>query len=633
MSSLFGGSLLGHSPMEVSDKRPLGRIWILQFLFAALFILYAARLFNMQIVSGDIYRRRSLDIARRTIVLPAQRGEIYDRNFTEPLVVNNDTFAVTLTPAEVPEGDIPGLLTRVEGLLNLPSQELVNKIPPQYYQLYQPVEIASNVSFDAVAVLAENADTLPGLSWQPKPIRNYGEIGSLSHIIGYVGNITRDELIQLYNQGYQQGDVIGKMGLERQYDSILRGKDGLETRTVDVKGRRISGDPNNSRRAPAMGKNLVLTIDRSIQVLAEKALGKRMGAVVAMRPNGEILAMVSYPWYDPNLFNRRDMSREYFRISTDPNTPFINRAIQSSYPPASTFKILMSTALVAENLINPETRINCSGSMEYGNRTWHCWALGGHGWQNLQQGLANSCDIYFWITGRDNVGVDRISRYAKAFGYGRLTGIDLPGEAEGFIPTPQWKERIFHERWVAGDTMNMSIGQSYNLVTPLQLTNLVATVINDGVGYKPHVLKEIRDPVSRAIERTVIPEILHDMRNETPPKVFETVRNNMRTVVTQGSARVDNIRSVELAGKTGTAEVGLPDRWHCWFTAYGPYNAASRDEQVIVTVLVEASNPWDWWSPYATAIIFQGIFAGQTYEEAVAALGFQWLVPAQGRRE
>jgi penicillin-binding protein 2 len=294
----------------------------------------------------------------------------------------------------------------------------------------------------------------------------------------------------------------------------------------------------------------------------------------------------------------------------------------------------MTTALLAENLINPELRINCTGGMDYGNRLWRCWARGGHGWVNLQQGLAVSCDIYFWVAGRDHVGVDRINRYAKAFGYGELTGIDLPGEIDGSIPTPQWKERVFHERWLAGDTMNMSIGQGYTLVTPLQITNLVATVINDGIGYKPHVLKEIRDPVSGAVEQTVMPEIIHNMQNEVSPRVFETVRNNMRTVVTQGSARYpDNIRTVELAGKTGTAEVGLADRWHCWFTAYGPFNTDNHDEQVIVTVLVEASNPWDWWSPYATAIIFQGIFAGQTYEEAVLALGLQNLTPVQGRRE
>lgn len=625
MASIF------FSDSPVNDERPRNRIRLFQLLLIICFLLYGFRLFTMQVLSGEEYRQMSLDIAKRTTVLPARRGEIYDRNFSDPLVVNDDTFAVTITPAEVPEGAMEDLITRTAELLGVPRQEVDEKIPSQYYRLYQPLDIASNVSFETVAALAENLDTLPGLAWQSKPVRNYGEIGSLSHIIGYVGNITREELTTLYNQGYQQGDTIGKLGIERQYDSILRGQDGLETRTVDVRGRHISRELQ--RESPSMGKNLVLTIDKSIQVLAEKALGNRMGAVVAMKPNGEILAMVSYPWYDPNLFNRKTMSAEFTALSQNQNKPFINRAIQSSYPPASTFKILLSTALLSENLINPETRFNCTGGINYGERLWRCWARGGHGWVNLQQGLAVSCDIYFWITGRDFIGVDRINRYAKAFGYGELTGIDLPGEVEGFIPSPLWKERRFHERWLAGDTMNISIGQGSTLVTPLQITNLVATVINDGIGYKPHVLKEVRDPVSGAIEQTVTPEILHNMQDDVPQRVFETVRYNMRSVVTQGSARVDNIRAVELAGKTGTAEVGLADRWHCWFTAYGPYNTTNHDEQVIVTVLVEASNPWDWWSPYATAIIFQGIFAKQTYEEAVVALGWQYFAPIEGRRE
>ncbi|MDR2182200.1 MAG: penicillin-binding protein 2, partial [Treponema sp.] len=414
MSSLFEPSF-----DPAGGEKPLGRIRLMQFLFILCFALYALRLFNMQIISGDQYRQRSYDIARRTTVIPARRGEIFDRGAGEPVVRNDDTFAVFVTPAEVPEGMVPELITTVASLLGVPRREVEEKIPPQYYYLYQPLEIAGNVSFRTVAALAENVDALPGLSWQSRPIRNYDDIGSLSHLVGYVGNITRDELTALYNDGYQQDDVIGKTGLERQYDKILRGRDGLETRTVDARGRRIAG---GERQAPVMGKNLVLTIDRGIQVLAEKALGERMGAAVVMKPDGEVLAMVSYPWYDPNLFNRSNISAEYTRLSEDPNKPFLNRAIQSSYPPASTFKILMSTALLSENLINPEQRINCTGGMDYGNRLWRCWARGGHGWLNLQQALAVSCDIYFWVAGRDNVGIDRIIRYAHDFGYGELTG-------------------------------------------------------------------------------------------------------------------------------------------------------------------------------------------------------------------
>jgi penicillin-binding protein 2 len=609
------------------------RIRILQILFILVFALYTLRLFSMQIVSGELYRSRAQDIARRTTIIPAQRGEIYDRNFGQPLVLNTDSFAVSITPAEVPQGEIPDTLARVASILGISRNRIEEKIPPRYYHLYQPLEIAAHVPFNTIAALAERLDTLPGVSWQSKPMRTYNDISSLSHIIGYVGDITRDELTMLYNRGYQQGDVIGKDGIERQYDEILRGKEGRQIRTVDVRGMNISGDINNARVAPVMGKNLVLTIDRSIQLLAEKALGERMGAAVVMRPNGEILAMVSYPWYDPNLFNRSDISLQYQSLIDDPNKPLLNRAIQSSYPPASTFKVLMTTGILAENLFNPEQTINCPGEIFYGERTWRCHIRKpGHGRLNLQRAMAQSCDIYYWTVGREQMGIDRIVDYAQEFGFGEITAIDLPGEIAGFIPTPQWKDRRFHERWLAGDTMNMAIGQGFTLVTPIQMANMVAMVVNDGKIYRPHVLKEIRDPLSGAVEKSTVPDIIH--QSGIDPEVFRTVRRDMRSVISEGTARFPlNIRSVEIAGKTGTGEIGLPNQWHSWFAAFAPYETENPEDRIILSIIVEASNNWEWWAPYASAIIFQGLFADQSYEEAVAALNLQYIMPIQGRRE
>jgi penicillin-binding protein 2 len=248
--------------------------------------------------------------------------------------------------------------------------------------------------------------------------------------------------------------------------------------------------------------------------------------------------------------------------------------------------------------------------------------------------MAQSCDIYYWMVGRDYMGVERIVSYAREFGFGELTGIDLPGEIAGFIPTPQWKDRRFHERWLGGDTMNMSIGQGYTLVTPIQMANMTALVVNDGKVYRPHVLREVRDPVSGAVERSVPPELVHE--SGIDPKIFERVRRDMRTVISEGTAQFPlNIKAVQIAGKTGTGEVGFQDRWHSWFTAYAPYGSENPNEQVVVSVIVEAANDWEWWAPYASAIIFQGIFAGQTYEEAVQVLGPQYYMPRQtrGRRE
>jgi penicillin-binding protein 2 len=619
---------------ENAADRSENRIHVLRILFTVIFVCYAARLFSMQILRGELYRSRAQNIARRTTVIPAQRGEIFDRAFNQPLVLNTDSFAVNITPAEVPPNGIKDLFDRVAAILEIDREQIDRKIPPQYYYLYQPIEIAVNVSLPLIAALAENADTLPGVSWQSKPMRNYGDSGSLSHILGYVGDITRDELTMLYNRGYQQGDVIGKAGIERQYDEILRGKKGQEIRTVDVRGRRIAGNSNNIREDPQMGKNLVLTIDRSIQSLAEKALGPRMGAVVVMRPaTGEILAMVSYPWYDPNIFNRSDSGAEYQSLINNPNKPFLNRAIQSNYPPASTFKIVMSTGILAENAFSPDQLVDCHGEINYGDRQWRCHIRRpGHGRLNLHQAMAQSCDIYYWTVGRDYLGVERIVSYAMDYGLGEATGIDLPGEISGFIPTPQWKERRYHDRWQGGDTMNMSIGQGYTLVTPIQMANMVAMVVNGGKVYKPYLLKEVRDPISGAIERSIRPELLHE--STIDKKVFEAVKRDMRGVITEGTARFPlSIRVVEIAGKTGTGEVGLQDRWHSWFAAFAPYGAESSEDQIVVSLIVEAANTWEWWAPYASAIIFQGIFAHQTYEEAVAALGLQYLMPVQGRRE
>lgn len=611
------------------------RVLVFRVLFAAVCIIFSIRLFGMQILSGDVYRSRAQDISRRTFTIPTQRGEIFDRNYKSPFVINRDSYAVTITPAEVPRNRMEEVLQTVAQILGQTVDEVKARLPNQYTQLYQPLEIASNVSFSVISALAERKNLIPGISWHIKSIRNYNEVGSLSHIIGYVGDITRDELTTLYNMGYQSGDVIGKAGIERQYDQLLRGKDGWEARTVDVRGRRIAGR-ENTVVPPEIGKNVVLTIDKDLQTLVEKALGPRIGTAVVVRPaTGEILAMVSYPWYDSNIFTEEGLQENYTALANDPRRPFLNRAIQANYPPASTFKIVMTTSIISSQVFSTEQRITCRGVVNFGGRDWNCHVRYGHGSLNLRGALAQSCNIYYMTVGRENVGADRIAVFAREYGYGEITGIDLPGEISGVVPTAQWKERQFHERWVAGDTMNMSIGQGFTLVTPLQMANMVSMIVNDGKIYKPHVLKEVRDPATGAIEQVVTPEVIRETKNITP-QVFEAVRQDMRGVITGGTAQypLNNIRSVQIAGKTGTAEVGQQDRWHSWFTAYGPFNATNTENTIALSIIVEAANPWEWWAPYASAIIFQGYFANQTYEVSSSArLGFQYLMPVQGRRE
>ena len=596
------------------------------FVFCVL-VIYIFRLFSMQIVQGAQFRKQSQTISQRSERIPAQRGEIFDRNANIPMVLNTNTFAVS----EIPKAALPTVMARLAGLLQIPVAEVEKKLPQNIRRSFQSVEIRSNLPYEVITSLAENIDELPGVSWHSKPMRNYVETRSFSHILGYVGDITKEELKTFYNKGYTANTSIGKAGIEKYYDEWLRGEDGSEYRTVDAKGRLIEN--STTVIPPKMGNNLILTIDRKIQELAEDALGPRIGAAVVLKPaTGEILALVSYPYFDSNLFLNDNGNEMYAQLLHDTRNPLLNRAVNASYPPASTFKIVMSTAILAEKAFPPEKKVQCSGEVEYGNHLFRCHIRRpGHGYLDLRNALAQSCDIYYWTVCRDNLGIDKMVDYVRDFGFGKSAEIDLPGQAIGQVPNPVWKERQFHEKWLGGDTMNMAIGQGFMLASPLQVANMVAMVVNDGVIYKPHLLKEVRAPGTNELIYEKKPEVLR--QSDIPSDVFAQVRADMRNTITDGTAQYPmRNKIVQLAGKTGTAEVGFSDRWHSWMAAYGPYNAPAEDA-VIVVVLVEAQNKWEWWAPYATNIIFQGIFADQTYEEALEALGGKRFAPAVRMRQ
>ncbi len=610
------------------------RIIFLAILLCLGFLIYVYRLFSMQVINGKEYRSQSKNISSQVTTIPAQRGEIFDRNATLPMVINTDSFAVEVTPGEIPRGHYDTVATRLAKILGISKFDIDRKIPKNSRRSFTSFQIKSNVPFSVISDIAENKTDLPGVTWVSKPIRNYLETGSLSHVVGYVGDITREEMNVMYNQGYTRNSVVGKTGIERQYDSLLQGKPGLESKTVDVRGRILSDKP--IVEPPELGKNLVLTIDSEIQTLAEKTLGNRVGAVVVLKPaDGEILAMVSYPFFDANQFNGDDAGEYYQTLTQDiKNQPLVNRAVNAVYPPASTFKIIMNTAMLAENAFPPTKKIECKGVLDYGNRKFHCHIHEpGHGWLDMKNAIAQSCDVYYWTVGRDYLGISKIAAYAKEFGFGQNTGIDLPSQQSGFVPTAEWKERRYHEKWLGGDTMSASIGQGYLLATPLHVANMAAMVANGGVVYKPHLLKEVRDPVSNnEILKKVEPEIL--LKSDIPQEVWKQVQESMRYTISDGTPQYPmHNKIVKAAGKTGTAEVApYKTSWHSWMVAYAPYDGP-KEEQVVVACIVEACNPWEWWAPYATNIILQGIFAHQTYEEAVHALGFNYLVKNRNRQE
>jgi len=620
----------GRGQPRVSLKQ---RFLALSAIFAGSMVILGIYLFSLQILRGREYKQQARTVSQRSTPITAQRGEIYDTNRDVPLVLNIDSFAINVIPAEVGRNNLAPLFAKLAQLLSVPVSEIESRVPEKTWNLFQEIEVKSGVPFDVVARIAENLEDFRGVTWNNKPIRNYPQSGSISHIIGYIGDINSEELQVLFNKGYQPRTSVGKSGIEKQYDDLLRGTDGTKFRVVDVKEKStgaVGEEPEDI--APIPGRSLILTIDRRIQILCERALGDRVGSVVVLRPaTGEVLAMVSYPSFDPNLFTTPEGSSQFAKLTLDPSSPFLNRAIQSDYPPASTFKIVMTTAELDTQPLFPATKIvNCKGKFDAGDRFLDCHVHTGHGPLDLFGGLAQSCNVYFWTLGKE-LGVDRIVHYARDFGLGSLTGIDIPNETSGTVPSQEWKEKNKHARWVGGDTLNISIGQGDMEVTPLQEADMVAMVVNEGIIYKPHLLKAVVDPTTGETIRTVEPEILH--QSPVPREVFRGVQEAMRGVITEGTPKeAITTKAVEIAGKTGTGEMGFKDRWHSWFCAYGPYKTDRPEERLVVVVSVEAVNKWEWWAPYATNLIFQGIFANQTLEEAVGTLK-PWYREAIGRME
>lgn len=602
-----------------------GRLLFLIVLTGLVVLIFSAYLFSLQVINQVFYQNKARQVSSRIIELPAQRGEIFDRFYNSPVVTNIPSFALDIIPGGMSDEELQRTLEKTAALLGIAAEDLSAKIYGDFRRQYQPIELRDAVPYDIIVKIAENIEDYPGISWHSKPIRNYIYNETLSHVTGYVGTITSEELQVLYNQGYSYNSTIGKSGIERQYDTILRGSDGRSFQTVDVKGRSLALGSDQDI-PPQNGNHLVLTIDRSLQELCQKALGPRIGSVVALKPHtGEVLALVSYPNFDPNIFYEDVRGEKYRAYSRDPRFPFINRAIQSGYAPASTFKVLISAAVLQEKAFDPDKKINCTGRVYFGDRYFHCHKKTGHGPLNLEEALAQSCNVYFWTVGTEYLGIENIKRYAEDFGLGRKTGIDLIGESRGLVPSPQWKEQVYHSPWLGGDTMNISIGQGALNVTPLQMANLVAMIVNDGTIYRPHLLKEIRDPVTGEVLSRTEPEVLHQSRL-MEPETFRKLREAMRGVITEGTARwVITTQAVEIAAKTGTGQVGREDQFSSWFVSYGPYGAAP-EETIVLVVNVEGTNKWEWWAPKAADMIFQGYFAEQSYEEVLNEFRNVWYL-------
>jgi penicillin-binding protein 2 len=487
-------NLNGHEPGRF---RP--RFKILFAVLSIMLCLLIIRMWHLQVVRGDELSQRSEDNSVRLRKIRPLRGLIMDTN-GQVLVDNQPSFDIIFMPNRARNiHDVTRKLKKIYDERSLAfSMELP---PPGKKRLVAPIKLEKNISKKKLAVVETNSLNLPGIAVEVVPIRQYLGGATMAHIIGYTGEVSRDDLQRDTTGESSIGDITGKFGLERYLDPYLKGKSGAEQVEVNVLGKEIK---LIGRIQPVPGYNVVLTVDSFLQRIAWDAIKDKAGSVVVMDPrDGSILALVSSPSFDPNLFNSGISFEDWADLSTNSSHPMENRAISGQYPPGSTYKLIVAAAALEEGLITPEKSFFCNGSFDLGNRTYRCWQKHGHGNVNLHRAIVESCDVYFYNLGK-LIGVDKLAEYARGFGLGLPTGVDLPREKGGLIPTKQWKLSRFKEQWQMGETISISIGQGYDLVTPIQLANAYAAFANGGTVYRPRLIKRIETMDGQADRKSVV---------------------------------------------------------------------------------------------------------------------------------
>ncbi len=593
------------------------------------FALLTTQLWRLQVVQGASYQQQADYNRLRVVSIPASRGIIYDRQRTL-LARNIPSFTISIVPADLPSSRTASpmsptgslrptddeVYTRLASLLQMEKGQIKALVDASRGAPFQPVVIRGNVERDTAFIVEEEQPTLPGVVVQTEAVRQYLEGPLLAHILGYVNRISAEEYAAQPNQ-YDMNANLGKTGVELTYEEELRGTRGKKQIEVDAVGREVRVLPG-AVISPTAGHNLILSLDLGLQRKAQQALsdglakaGVKSGVVVILNPQtGEILALVSLPSYDNNLFAGTIKADDLNRLIGDPLRPLLNRATMVAYPPGSTFKMVTASAGLQEGVINRNSTVTCAGSLvipdKYSPDTkwvFPCWLPQGHGTVNVVEALAQSCDVFFYevsggferFAGLDP-GADstRLGKYARAFGLGARTGIALPGETAGLVPNNAWKMAQPWNKtgvpWVTGDTYNMGIGQSFLLVTPLQLANVAAVIANGGTLYEPQIVRQVVDADGTVVE-PFVPRVI---RNVPVDKAqLELVREGMRAAVTRGTARAINLpdQYVQVAGKTGTAEYGEADAKgnkpaHAWFAAFAPVD----NPKIAMVVFVEGGS-------------------------------------------
>jgi len=570
-------------------------VWLRYTIIIALSILLI-RLFSLQIVKrGELYK---LSEANRIQLFfdPAPRGIIYDRN-GKVVVENIGSFSVLFSPTNVTWEQTEEILKKLSEILNLEYQSTLTKV---HSTIRQPLNIllAESVPPPQVFCLAEERVNLPGVNIEVQPKRHYLYRNFASHLLGHLGEIGPKELKLLSGAGYKLGDTIGKSGVEKIYDNLLRGVSGGRQIEIDANGRQLR--IINSVLAQE-GNSLILTLDGRIQKLCEEALEGKAGAICAMDPaSGEVLAMVSKPDFDPNLFTERLSPSLTEQLFTDPGLPMFNRAIQSQCAPGSLFKIVTAIAGLEEKVINLDETMVCRGTFRIGDREFKCWREEGHGRMSLLQAIAQSCDIFFYQLGL-RVGADKMARYARMLGLGKEPGISLPSEAKGLVPDSVWKKMQFGEGWYPGDTANMSIGQGYLEASPLQMASLISTIANGGTTYRPLLVKKIMDRQGKVIE-AFEPKVIGKL--EISPETLSIINKGLREAVLSGTCQALKFKGLSVCGKTGTAQNPHGED-HAWFICYAPEEAP----RIALAVLVEHGGHGASAAAPLARMVLKGVFA------------------------
>lgn len=566
------------------------RLPVFNVLVAGVFGLLVLRLYYLQIVRGPYFRHLAEENRVSLIRVRAPRGIIYDR-YGNVLVTNRPSFSVSLDLNNVRA--LPGTLDRLSVALGLDRDELARKVRVvEPYRRFEPVRIKDDVSRQEVATLESLRYEHPGVLIEVEPRRSY-PFGTLAaHVLGYVGQINVAELKTRAELGYRIGDHIGKMGIEKELDAELKGRDGFQQMEVDSLGRGLRVLSNIE---PVPGHDVTLTLDLGLQQVADEVLTDRAGAVVVLDPrDGGVLAAASSPSIDPNRFSHGLSQEEWEALNRDARHPLQNRIMQAQYPPGSVFKIVTAIAALEKGAVTPGTAFLCRGGLKFGNREFRCWKKGGHGEVSLHRAIVESCDVYFYQAGL-KVGIDAIAEIARDFGLGQATGIELGTESPGLVPSSAWKRKMRGEPWYSGETLSAAIGQGYDLVTPLQMALLAATVANGGTVYRPHLIRRVMDNDGAVVrEYGARPERLIRL----DPATLGALKDGLWGVVNEpgGTGATARVPGLAIAGKTGTAQVvRMPQRGerrsvsgeaaqdHAWFVCYAPSGSA----QVAIAALVE----------------------------------------------